>query len=167
MGDISSKVTFGDIGGGDAVYGANVVEEIEGDTGRWMRMMTSIVEHEGRFFAVEWQSGLTEIQENELPPNDEVLVEVFPKTVLSVRKEIEWTESQDETEPAPILGSSDLDAFKVLGLSSEVEHELERLHDVDTSVLRKAIADSVVLAEDDGFDSFRKATLRFLEEFTA
>lgn len=167
MGDIGLKVTFGDIGGGDAVYGANVVEVIEGDTGRWMRMMTSIVEHEGRFFAVEWQRGLTEMQENEFPPNDEVLVEVFPKTVLSVRKEIEWKDSQDEAEPAPILGSSDLDAFKVLGLSSEVEHELARLHDVDTSVLRKAIADSVVLAEDDGFDSFRKATLRFLEEFTA
>lgn len=167
MGDIGSKVTFGDVGGRDSVYGANVVEETEGNTGRWTRMMTSVVEHEGRFFAVEWQSGLTEMQEDEFPSDEDVLVEVFPKTVLSVRKEIVWKESQEETEPAPILGPPDLDAFKVLGLSSEVEHELERLHDVDTSVLRKAIADSVVLAEDDGFDSFQKATLRFLEEFTS
>lgn len=167
MGDNDTKVTFGDIGGRYSVYGANVVEEIEGDTGRWMRMMTSIVEHEGRFFAVEWQSGLTEMQEDEFPSDEDVLVEVFPKTVLSVRKEIVWKESQEETEPAPILGEGAFSAFKVLGLSSEVEDELERLHDVDTSVLRKAIADSVVLAEDDDFDSFRKATLRFLEEFTS
>lgn len=167
MGDIGSKVTFGDIGGRDSVYGANLVEEIEGDTGRWTRMMTSIVEHEGRFFAVEWQSGLTEMQEDEFPSDEDVLVEVFPKTVLSVRKEIVWKESQEETEPAPILGEGALSAFKVLGLSLPSENELSLLRDVNTSALRQVLAQIVVLREDDNFDAFQKATLRFLEEFTS
>lgn len=43
----------------------NETEREKGDSGRWSQHMTSIVELCGRHFAIDWQRGLTEMQENE------------------------------------------------------------------------------------------------------
>lgn len=41
------------------------IEDIHGDAHRWQREVTSIIKLEdGRYFAVEWMEGLTEMQEN-------------------------------------------------------------------------------------------------------
>ena len=41
------------------------VDYEEGDSGRWTRGMTTIVELNGHYFSINWQAGLTEYQENE------------------------------------------------------------------------------------------------------
>lgn len=41
------------------------IEQEKGENRRWTRTITSIVELFGRFFALEWEEALTEMQENE------------------------------------------------------------------------------------------------------
>lgn len=58
------------------------VEEIEGDDNRWTRNMTSIVEVDGQYFAVYWQRGLTECQEdNFMDQPVKVRKHTYPKTI--------------------------------------------------------------------------------------
>lgn len=42
----------------------NFVDEIEGDDHRWDREITTIIEVDGRYFAIDWRRGLTEYQGN-------------------------------------------------------------------------------------------------------
>lgn len=42
-----------------------VVAEIEGDSGRWTKSMTTIIQVEEDLWAIDWEQGLTEYQENE------------------------------------------------------------------------------------------------------
>lgn len=46
------------------VYETKQVDEVEGDDHRWDREMKTILELNGKFFAVDWRKGLTENQEN-------------------------------------------------------------------------------------------------------
>ena len=67
------------------------VDEIEGDRGRWTMGMTTVFECDGRHFAIDWNSGLTEYQENEFY-NQPYEVELREKTVtvrewVSIKKE--------------------------------------------------------------------------------
>lgn len=41
-----------------------VVDVIEGEEHRWTRDMTTIIEIDGELYAIEWDRGLTEYQEN-------------------------------------------------------------------------------------------------------
>lgn len=43
------------------------VDEIEGEEHRWYRVITTIIEINNRYFAICWNRGLTEYQENEYP----------------------------------------------------------------------------------------------------
>lgn len=47
------------------LWSLNKVSETEGDEGRWTRSMQTIFEINGRYFALDWDRGLTECQENE------------------------------------------------------------------------------------------------------
>ena len=38
------------------------IEEIAGDSGRWTRFMTTIIQVDGVFYSIDWQQGLTEMQ---------------------------------------------------------------------------------------------------------
>ena len=38
------------------------IEEIAGDSGRWTRYMTTIIQVDGVFYSIDWQQGLTEMQ---------------------------------------------------------------------------------------------------------
>lgn len=42
-----------------------VVDNVEGDCGSWTQSMQTIVKLDDRYFAVDWERGLTEMQENE------------------------------------------------------------------------------------------------------
>ena len=52
------QLAWGEIG-----FGKMVTQE-EGDSGRWNQYMTTILKVKDRYFAVGWESGLTECQEN-------------------------------------------------------------------------------------------------------
>lgn len=41
------------------------VDEIEGESGRWTKCMTTIIDVDGQLYAIDWYRGLTEYQENE------------------------------------------------------------------------------------------------------
>ena len=41
------------------------IDTQEGDDGRWVRGMYTVVELGGRYFGIDWFKGLTECQENE------------------------------------------------------------------------------------------------------
>ena len=41
------------------------VDEVDGECGRWTQSMKSIVELCGKYFAIDWERGLTEHQEHE------------------------------------------------------------------------------------------------------
>ena len=43
----------------------NDVDRIEGENRRWSRSVQSIVALGDRYFAIDWEEGLTEMQENE------------------------------------------------------------------------------------------------------
>lgn len=42
-----------------------VVDTIEGDCGRWTQHITTIFKDGNKFYALEWERGLTEYQEDE------------------------------------------------------------------------------------------------------
>lgn len=63
------------------------IERIEGDNRRWQREVRSISQLGDRTFAVDWQEGLTECQENEFYNQPiEVIKNEYEKTV----KVTEW-----------------------------------------------------------------------------
>ena len=49
---------------GNAVWELEVVDEIEGSSGRWNQLMQSIIAIKDKLFAINWQRGLTECQEH-------------------------------------------------------------------------------------------------------
>lgn len=63
---------------------SKMVEQEEGDSGRWNQYMTTIIKVKDRYFGVGWQAGLTEYQENIY---DGPVYEVKP-----VKKMVEITE---------------------------------------------------------------------------
>lgn len=57
----------------DCVFGGldgTVVETIQGDDGRWSRTNRTIIEKDGKFYALFWEEGLTENQDNEFEEQD-------------------------------------------------------------------------------------------------
>lgn len=63
------------------------IEREEGESGRWARQISSIIELMGRYFIINWQSGLTEYQDNEFDEQPyEVIKKVYEKTI----KVTEW-----------------------------------------------------------------------------
>ena len=54
------------------------VTEEEGDNGRWEQPMTTILKINDRYFAIDWERGLTEMQENGY--YSQVAQEVVPVT---------------------------------------------------------------------------------------
>ena len=74
----------------DLIFGNSAIETIKGEDRRWSRSNTTIVELEGKYYAIVWEQGLTEKQENDYPEQD-------AKEVKKVEKEIkkiitEWVE---------------------------------------------------------------------------
>ena len=47
------------------VYDGFEVDEIEGDSGRWTQCVQTIIDIDGELWAIDWDRGLTEYQENE------------------------------------------------------------------------------------------------------
>ena len=66
----------------------NWVDTAEGRTHRWYREVETIFEVEGRLFAVSWNEGLTEQQENDFDDSEVYEVESKEKIIfIYVRKE--------------------------------------------------------------------------------
>lgn len=68
---------FGEVG--------EYVDEIEGDDHRWTREMQTIFKIGEQYYAINWMSGLTEMQENEYwndPYKVERKEEIVTKTVV-------------------------------------------------------------------------------------
>lgn len=58
------------------------IERDNGDNRRWSRTITSICELCGRYFCLEWEEGLTEMQENEFDNQPyEVDEHTYEKTI--------------------------------------------------------------------------------------
>lgn len=69
----------------------NEVDRIEGDNRRWSRSVKSIIKLGEKYFAVEWEEGLTECQENEFYYQPyEVEEYTFEKTITVT----EWKKKQ-------------------------------------------------------------------------
>lgn len=49
--------------------GYEYVDQIDGSAGRWMRKMQTVFKYNGEYWAIDWRSGLTELQENEYSSN--------------------------------------------------------------------------------------------------
>lgn len=66
----------------------NYVDEVGGECDRWTQAMETIFEVNGRFFAVGWSRGLTELQEDEFWMADVYEVEKKERVIFEwVRKE--------------------------------------------------------------------------------
>ncbi len=66
----------------------NRVDEIGGECDRWIQPMKTIFEVNGRFFAVSWYRGLTELQEDEFDDAEVYEVEKKEKVIF------EWVEKE-------------------------------------------------------------------------
>lgn len=69
----------------------NCIDVIEGENLRWVQAMETIFEVEGRYFAVSWFRGLTEMQENDFDCSE--VYEVVKKEKII----FEWIMKEDET----------------------------------------------------------------------
>ena len=68
------------------------VETIRGENRRWSRSVRSIVKIGERYFALDWEQGLTECQDNEFDNQPiEVEKKEYPKTIIVT----EWIEKND------------------------------------------------------------------------
>lgn len=63
------------------------VETSHGENRRWSRTNTTIVKIKDRFFSIDWEQGLTEVQEDEFYNQP---FEVEKRTYDKVIKVIEW-----------------------------------------------------------------------------
>ena len=69
----------------------NCIDVIEGESLRWVQAVETIFEVEGRYFAVSWFRGLTEMQENDFDCSE--VYEVVKKEKII----FEWVMKEDET----------------------------------------------------------------------
>lgn len=68
----------------------NGIDEIEGTEHRWQREISTIIEHNGKYYKLDWMRGLTECQENDF---DKQPYEVIPKeTTITIK---EWVKEGD------------------------------------------------------------------------
>lgn len=67
---------------------ADETKRVYGENGRWTRSVTDIVEEGGRFYRIDWQNGLAELQENEY---DNQPVRVYPVKTMTVSVRTEYT----------------------------------------------------------------------------
>ena len=49
--------------------GYEYVDQIDDSSGRWMKKMQTVFKYNGEYWAIDWRSGLTELQENEYLSN--------------------------------------------------------------------------------------------------
>lgn len=64
------------------------IETEYGDLRRWYRSATTICEFNGKYYACEWDQGLTEIQENQWYGDQPY--EVIPKDIVITKTERIW-----------------------------------------------------------------------------
>lgn len=75
------------------VFECNEIERDEGENRRWTRSVESIIELCGRYFAVIWEEGLTECQDNEFYYQPyEVEKKTYEKTIVVT----EWIKKNNE-----------------------------------------------------------------------
>ena len=68
------------------IDGLSVVTEVEGDTDRWSQFIQTIIAYKGHYYSLQWQRGLTEMQENYYDAQRAIEVERTEKTITV----IEW-----------------------------------------------------------------------------
>ena len=74
------------------------VDQIENGSGRWMTYMTTVFKIGGRYFAIDWDRGLTECQENEYCSQPvEVTKRQYEKTIVVT----EWIPIAEENDERP------------------------------------------------------------------
>lgn len=86
-----SKQEFTDSELNDLVWEMEEVETKYGENRRWYRKVTTIFKVEDRYFAVEWDEGLTELQENEFYKQP---YEVYPEEETKVITIIKWIKKE-------------------------------------------------------------------------
>ena len=72
------------------------VDQIENDSGRWTTCMTTVFEIGGRYFAIDWDRGLTERQENEYWNQPYEVTKLRYEKTMVVTEWIPITEENDE-----------------------------------------------------------------------
>ena len=75
-------------GNGDHLEGFTFISLESIDSARWEEIMWSIFEQDGRYLAVEWRRGLTEMQENDISFDKFSVFEVVPydKIVIDYKR---------------------------------------------------------------------------------
>lgn len=67
------------------IYSDTHIDDVELDSGRWTEYLQMIYEINGKYYAVYWERGLTECQDNEF--YSQVAEEVIPiDEVVTIRK---------------------------------------------------------------------------------
>ena len=89
MKQILTKIKNGEILNSEEVqkliYSDTHIDEVHLDSGRWTEHLQAIYEIKGRYYAVYWERGLTECQDNEF--YSQVAEEVIPiDEVVTIRK---------------------------------------------------------------------------------
>lgn len=166
-------VTFEEIGGSDVLdvwggSGSRVVKESQKSEGRWSAYMKSIVEHQGKFYEVDWERGLTENQEDYYPDEDQELVEVFPKEKVFCYRETEYltkAELEQASDTGKILQESRVASLDARGLGPALEKELASLKKVSTGNVLEALSAVEVLREVPGFSARAALVKEFFEKF--
>ena len=137
-----------------------VIEE-----GRWNKSKVSIIEHEGKFYAVKWYEGLTEYQEDEYPEDDEEIPEVFKFEKFHAIKETVYLE-ENKAPVVEVISKSAMKNFKLLGLDTTVKSELDTLKNYSTAgaEILEALNNVEVLMQDETFKANAEVVKRFIEK---
>lgn len=110
----------------DLLWNAKEVYEEAGDDHRWQREMFTVVEVDGRFFAISWMKGLTESQENDF---FEQPYEVGCETKLETITKQEWKpidEVKKQENQLMIIRQLPLIEEHFKDLSAEIDEKVEK-----------------------------------------
>lgn len=143
----------------------DIVQEIEGEDRRWLRGMTTVIRtDDNKLFALDWDQGLTENQENEY--FDGEYEEVYEKVVFSAQREVWYvTAARLQGEPQGI--ESELESLRLVGDAEAVDNALgaDTTTEIDNALdlLQKLTA----LDEVRNFSTVRQVAMDYLHTIRA
>lgn len=106
------------------------IDSIEGEDGRWTRSVTTIAKLGGRTFSIDWERGLTEMQESEFYDQP---VEVFKHEHEETVTVTDWLPVSMRTEMAPETKLSEMkEATDALRKEIDAMKEKDEMEEFDT-----------------------------------
>lgn len=151
----------------ELLYESTEISEESNYSGRWTEHLTTIVQtDDGKFYRINWERGLTEMQEDVF--EDGEVEEVFAVERLNVQHSTIYLSEKEREETKPTLVQkmvSEAPSFAIATGESIRTPITERMYEL-AGELREEISALQDLDLAAGSGAFREATKQYLETIT-